>query len=448
MQLALAGPIRFAIFRSQKHVVLKIKVNNFGGRAIAVLSALAVSVLLTYNALVSCAAGLLTDPRVNASRELLTAGIAFAPNSAPLNARLAEAEMAAEDRDIRSVENLATRAVNISPWDYQQRLLLATVKEAQGDRSAAEQSLQAALALAPNYTEVHWRLANVLLREGKLAKSVAEFRIANASSPTLLPGTLDLLWRVSAGNVAPIQAVTPRDPKSQVLLAQFLLKQSRAADAIPIISGIDRNSIADLPEISNFINSLVAEGRLDEARGLWVGLISGTYAQPGHPLPGLWNGSFESDIQKNLAQFDWMIARNEYVAPVIDTNTSHTGNRSLRIDFTGRDTTRIDGQVKQTIIVRPGGRYRLECYVKTDRLDTPEAPRIVVTDIASSTELVSSDPLPVGSNDWRRIAIDFTAPASAAGAIVTIKRIPKFSYDSPTRGAIWLDDFLLTQFAK
>lgn len=429
-------------------MIIEVKVNNLAGRVIAILSSLGVCALLTFAALVSCTVGLLTDQRANVSKELLTAGIAFVPNSAPLNARLAEVEMGDEDRDILNVEHRATRAVNASPWDYRHRLLLATVKEAGGDRAAAEQSLQEALALAPNYTEVHWRLANLLLREGKLARSVVEFRAANSSNVALLPGTLDLLWRVSAGNLATVQAVTPRDPKSQLLLAQFLLKQSRASDAITVFSGIDRNSLVGLSEISTFINSLMSEGRLEEARGLWVGLVGGIYAQPGHPLPGVWNGSFESDIAKNLTQFDWTINRNEYAVPILDSNTSHTGSRSLRIDFTGRDTARLEGQVTQTIIVRPGVRYRLECYVKTERLETPEGPRIVVTDSSSSTEIATSEPVPGGSNDWRLIAIDFTSPASAHAVIVTIKRIPKFSYDNPTRGTIWLDDFVLTELAK
>jgi len=415
---------------------------------IAFLSALAVCSLLAFAALVSCAAGLLTDPRVNVSKEHLVAGIAYAPNSAPLNARLAEAEMLEEERNIQSVENFASRGVNLSPWDYRQRLLLATVKEASGDRAAAEQALQEALALAPNYTEVHWRLANLLLREGKLARSVAEFRAANSSNPSLLPGALDLLWRVTGANTAAIQAVTPRDPKSQLLLAQFLLKQKRASDAITTISGIDRSALVEQPEVSNFISALMSEGRLDEARGLWVGLVSGIYAQPGHPLPGIWNGGFESDIQKDLAQFDWVISRNEYAAPSIDSNTYHGGGRALRIDFAGRDTTRLDGQVKQTMIVRPGAHYRLECYVKTDRLETPDAPRIVVTDITSSTEVARSEPVPAGSNDWRPISIDFTAPATSQAAVVTIRRIPKFSYDNPTRGVIWLDDFALTELPR
>jgi Tetratricopeptide repeat len=428
-------------------MLIEVKVNGLAARAVAIVLTLGMCAVLTFAALVNVAAGVVTDERVNVNKDLLAATIAYVPNSAPLNARLAEAEMGEADRDISSIENHAKRAVNLSPWDYRQRLLLATVKEAQGDRAAAEQSMREALALAPNYTEVHWRLANLLLREGKLAKSVGEFRTAASSNASLLPGTLDLLWRVSAGNLTVLQAVAPGDPKSQVLLAQFLLKQSRFPDAITIFGGIDRKTLVGLPESPAFIDSLVSQDHLEEARGLWVGLVSGAYAQPGHPLPVIWNGSFESDISKGLAQFDWTIARNEYAIPSIDSSTARTGSRSLRIDFTGRDTARLDGQVKQKVVVKPGSRYRLECYARTERLETPEGPRVVVTDL-SSTEIVRSDPIPAGSSDWRAIAIDFTAPVSARAVVITIKRVPRFSYDNPTSGTVWFDDFVLTEQAK
>lgn len=402
---------------------------------------------LTIAALVNAAAGIVTDERVTANKDLLVATIAYLPNSAPLNARLAESEMSEDDRDLASIENHAKRAVDLSPWDYRQRLLLATVKEAKGDRTAAEESLRDALALAPNYTEVHWRLANLLLREGKLAKSVVEFNTAAAANPSLLPGTLDLLWRVSAGNLIALQAVTPGDAKSRPLLAQFLLKQSRIPDAITIFGGIDRKELFNQPDSRAFIDSLISQNHIDEARGLWVGLVSGAYEQPGHPLSLVWNGSFESDSSKNLPQFDWTIARNEYAVASIDSSIAHSGTRSLRIDFTGRDTTRLDGQAKQIVVVKPGSRYRLECYARTEGLETPEGPRVIVTDL-SSTEIVRSDPIPSGSSDWRAIVVHFIAPASARAVVITIQRVPKFAYDDPTRGTVWFDDFVMDEQPK
>lgn len=427
---------------------IELKADSLMTRAAVIVAALALCAALTIAALINAVAGIVTDERVAPNKDLLAVAIAYLPNSAPVNARLAEVEMREEDRDLSDIEGFAKRAVNLSPWDYRQRLLLATVLEARDDRTGAEQSLREALSLAPNYVEVHWRLANLLLREGKLAKSVGEFRTAASSNPSLLPGTFDLLWRVSPGNLAALKAVTPPDPKSQVLLAQFLLTQSRAPDAITVFGGIERTSLVALPQSPAFIDALMSKSYVEEARGLWVGLVSGAYAQPGHPLPLIWNGGFESDISKSLTQFDWAIARNEYAIPSIDTSIAHSGSRSLRIDFIGRDTTRLDGQqIKENLILHPGAHYRLEFCARTDRLDTPEGPRIVVAD-ASSTEIVRSEPIPAGTSDWRSFAIDFTAPVSSRAAVLSIKRVPKFSYDNPTSGTVWFDDFVLTEQVK
>jgi len=426
-------------------MVLEIRVNKFSARVAMALSALIVCGVLTIAAVLNVAVGLLTDRRIDVSKNTLERAARFVTYSGPLNARLAEATFDQQDRDLQQVDLLANRAVDVSPWDYRQRFLLASVKEAEGDRNQAERVLQDALELAPNYTEVHWRLANLFLRDGKLSKAVPEFRTATRLNSSLLPGTLDLLWRVSGGNLAPVQAVTPRDPKSQLALAQFLLKQSRPADAITVVSGIDRNVLVGLTDTPAFVDSLIATGRIEEARGLWVGLVSGSYAQPGHPIPGIWNGSFESDISKNLSQFDWNLARSEYATPVIDPNTAHSGSRSLRIDFAGRDTTKVDGQVKQTLTVRAEGRYRLECYVKTERFESPEGPRLVIADLASGAELAGSKPIISGSSDWRLLAIDLNVPSTTRAVVVTIKRIPQYSFDKPTRGTIWFDDFALTE---
>jgi len=426
-------------------MVLEIRVNNFSARAVVALAALISCTGLLLAAVLNCAVGLLTDPRINVSKNLLDEAVRFVPHSAALNARLAEAELDQPDRDLQRVDVLATRAANVSPWDYRQRLLLARVKEVEGDRTQAERVLQDAAELAPNYPDVRWQLANLLLREGKLSKAVPEFRLACNLNSSLLPGTIDILWRVSGGNLAPVQAVTPRDPKSQLMLAQLLLKQSRPAEAITIVSGIDRNLLVALPETPAFIDSLIASGRIEEARGLWVGIVSGSYAQPGHPLELIWNGGFESEVSKSLTQFDWNLSRNEYATPAIDPNAAHSGSRSLRIDFAGRDTTKVDGQVKQILIVHPGTRYRLDCYVKTERFESPEGPRLVAVDLASGAELAGSEPIVSGSNDWRLMSIDLKVPATTRAVTVTIKRIPQYSFDKPTKGTIWFDDFVLIE---
>jgi hypothetical protein len=428
------------------NVVLRINVNKPIAKTIAAGATLALCAVLGVLAVTGVIAGVLTDERVRVGKALLSGGVRYVPNSAGVQARLAEAEMLSEERDLSVAEARVRLAINISPRDYNHRLLLASIEEAKGDRASAEDALREALPLAPNYTVVHWRLANLLLRQGKLGKSLSEFRVANASSIALLLPSLDLIWKVSSGNLVAAQAITPDDARSRILLAQFLVQQSRAAEAAGVFSKIDADSRLALPETSGIIGALIAGGHVELARHLWADTVShGEATRDQNPI---WNSSFESDIHDKIAQFDWMISQSPYAHANITRDAAHTGARSLRVDFTGRDTTRLDDEISQRFLVQPGARYKLDCFVKTEGLVTPEGPRVVVTDSRSSAVIAGSEPIPRGSDDWRRVSVDFVAPPAAHSLVVAIRRIPKFSYDDPTKGTMWFDDFSLTEQAK
>jgi tetratricopeptide (TPR) repeat protein len=381
----------------------------------------------------------LADERIPVDRERLASTLTSFPDSARLNARYAQAEMLNINRDLDKLSLHAQRAVNLSPYNYDYRLLLASAQEMKGNRAAAEKTLEKAIQLAPANPETHWQMANVRLRQGKLAEALPEFKLAASSKRGFLPATLDLIWRASGGKSEAVEAATGEDTQSRVALANFLNKQSRPEDAVKIFSRIDRNERLALPESGMLISAFIDKGSLSLARELWVNLVSNSVDAQGTLI---WNGSFESDPVKNFAQFDWNFTRSDYATLGIDTNTARTGSRSLKIDFAGKDTTKLDNEIRQAIALEPGQKYRFECFVKTDKFSAPEGPRIVLTEIKGNTLIASSEPVATGTSDWRRISFEFVASQqSANGLTITIKRLPKFSYDEPTRGTIWFDDF-------
>jgi hypothetical protein len=383
----------------------------------------------------------LADQRASVTTEALAVASSYFPASARLNARLARAEMEEEERDLELARFHASRAVALSPSNYNNRTLLAYIDESRGDRTAAEDSLKVAMSLAPYNKEVHWRLANLLLREGKLSESVDQFRAAVSVDPSYMPSTLELLWPASGGNVQALESVAGSGSLARFALAQFLLKRLRVAEAASVFGKIDPRARYDTPEGSAFLATLIKMGFLELARALWTDLVSPGKAD----RPLVWNGGFESDIVAGFSQFDWTIAGNSFARISIDVGGAHSGSRSLRVDFTGRDTTRLDDEIKQLIVVRPGARYRLACYVKTEGLVTPEGPRIAVVDQKSQASIASSDAISPGSSDWKPLSVDFDVSRSSRAVLVSIKRIPKFSYDKPTSGTIWIDDFNLTE---
>jgi tetratricopeptide (TPR) repeat protein len=422
-------------------MVLRINIDKLWARLALAFVAAACAALLVYEAGSDFLLGALTDTRVRIGRDTLAFWAASFPNSAALNARLARAEMRESNRDLGRAEAFAARAIELSPYDFNNRVILASIKEAQGDRQAAEAELRAASELAPGNTDVRWRLANVLIRGGKPAESLAEFRLAAAANLSLLPATFDLVWRVSGGNLSAMEAVTTDDPKARLALAGFLLKETRAAEAVEVFGKLDRQS-RQSAEGAHFLNALITAKQYETARALWMTIASDSAADSG----AVSNGGFESAILKDFAQFDWAISRSEYARISIDTATAHGGAKSLRVDFIGRDTTRLDGEIKQLVLLRPGARYQLECFVKTQDLTTPEGPRIVMTGVSSNWE-AASDAIAAAS-DWQRVAINFETPKTSEAvtpAYIAVRRKPRFSYDDPTRGSVWFDDFTLRQ---
>ncbi|HTG14618.1 MAG TPA: carbohydrate binding domain-containing protein [Blastocatellia bacterium] len=308
--------------------------------------------------------------------------------------------------------------------------------------AAAEDALKDALALAPANGDVHWRMANLLVREGKLSESLDHFKAAIGYNGDLFGATLDLIWRASRGNVDAVTRVTGEDPKAKLKLARFLLQQSRVAEAVAVLSSVDRSARLASSDSPAFLNSLIAGGQFEVAHGLWSSIVG----DDAHSAL-IWNGGFESDILRDFAQFDWSFAPSEYARLNIDATVAHSGSRSLKIAFAGRDTTNLDNGVKQLVMVQPGVHYKIECYVKTSELVTSEGPKVAVTASDSGELLVESNPVAAGSSDWQPLSVVFVAPLSKSGdssaVYVSIKRKPKYSYDEPTKGSVWYDDFTM-----
>ena len=381
----------------------------------------------------------LTENRVGVNPEVLEVVNAYLPSSPRLHMRMAEAEMWQSRKDIQSAEFHALQAAALSPHDYRPPLLLASIRESKGEVPAAEGSVREALRLAPNNPEAHWQLATLLLNGGKLAEALDEFRQASSGHAIYFAGALEMVWEASGEDVNALRAVTPDDPKRRLALARFLLKRSRPSESAAIFKQIGRGVLLDDQETSEYLADMMTAKHLALARELWAGLVGPKDDVTEAARSPLWNGGFESDILLSFAQFDWSIDSSNYAQISIDSKTAHSGMRSLRLDFVGRDTTRLDEEVRQLTLVQPGTHYRLNCYVKTDGLVTPEGPRVVVTESPSAAWRAASNPVPSGSNDWQLLTVDFAAPS--ASLVVTIKREPKFSYDDPTRGTVWFDDF-------
>ena len=412
--------------------------------------ALAATALLTCGILLALATvhfvvSIYAFPRITLTRDEISSAARNLPNAPELQALLAEVEMAEASDHKASAEraiSAATRAVNLSPARYDFHMLLSVARELNGDRTGAEASMRDALARAPNRAELQWRLANLLVRNQKLDESLPFYARAVTSRPALLTQTMNLLFAVSGERLDVVEKGVGETPKARFDLAFFMLRKGKLNEGVAVFKKIPSETRKVMDETQPFITGLMLSGQLQLARDLWGELITDN---PEEVKPIIFNGSFERDGDRILNQFDWSIGSNQWMRAGIDSSVNHTGKRSLRIDFLGVDTTRIDREIRQQVVVSPGGRYHLECFVKAESFASPEGPRLAVTSLDGSVPYALSEPVALGTNDWRKLSLDFSVPAGMPTVLIAVKRTPRFKFDDPSRGSIWMDDFVMTE---
>lgn len=421
-------------------MTLTFKINSLVGRIALAITFLLLGVILVVVNASHFVIRTVADRRLSINQEALTMAAAKLPGSSRIQFRLAEAEL--EAQKFTDAQTHAEQAVKLSPWDYRNWRLLAAAQDFDGKSEEAERSVLSAVKLAPSFFEINWTAANLLLRQGKLQDAVTSFRVATRTKSEILPTAFELLWQASNGDIEPLKSLASKGVSSQLVLTQFLGEQSNYEAAVSIYRNIDAEAKLKSPSAAAFISSLIKENRKTVARELWLDTASKSIKGE-HTDALIWNGGFEFDLPREFNHFDWVLSPSNYARIGFDRGVAHGGNRSLKLAFAGRDTTKIEGEIKQLVILKPNVRYRLDCYAKTGNLVTPEGPRLAL--LGANGPLAVSSPVGAGSNDWQNLMVEFIAPAEAVMTYIAIVRIPRFSYDEPTQGTVWFDDFKLVE---
>ena len=430
-------------------MTLTIKLNNLVVRIILVAAGLFV-VLFVARVLVShFLLRNIADPRIVMSREVMNSAAMRQPDSPRILLRLAGAEIEEPASEASGLPVAhALKAANLSPWDYRNWRLLAMSEDAGGKLDEAVRAMRIAGKLAPNSSEAHWALANLLIRQNNRPEALKAFQTATKSSNDLLPAAMDVVWQAFDNDIEALNSLVRNNPTSRMLMAQFMLEQDQADAAIEVFQGIDGNAKLNSQNAPLFISLLVQSGRGGDARRLWAELVGvsgqgGSQNAQGGRDGLIWNGGFETSAPKNFGHFDWEIKPSDYARIGFDRNVFRQGQKSLRLNFAGRDTTKLLGEIQQTVVLSANRKYRLECFARSANFVTPEGPRIAL--LAQKGIVAVSEPVAAGSTDWQHLVVEFTAPNESAAAQVAIIRIPRFDYDEPTKGTVWFDDFRLTE---
>jgi len=119
----------------------------------------------------------------------------------------------------------------------------------------------------------------------------------------------------------------------------------------------------------------------------------------------------------------------------IDSETAHSGKRSLRLRFDRTENLAGFG-IYQSVYLKPG-RYRLRAWVKAQDIGTDQGIVIQVGDVAGGP--FGTEPI-LGTTDWKLVEAGFTVPAGGGLHTVQLGRKTSKKFDDKVSGTLWIDE--------
>jgi hypothetical protein len=336
------------------------------------------------------------------------------------------------------------KAVALDPYSAETMLDLATGYDGEGDTAHARESYVSAQKVYPLSADVCWSYGNFLLRQGQQEAAFAQIRKAVQLEPKRATEAFALALRVQPNPKTLLDTVIP----------------ASTADYLPIIHAL--SDAGDLDTAQVVWERLIAlrqkvplrdlvnyVGVVKQRRGpaayvrAWLDAVSIMQNPPPPDPPGslIWDGGFESGYAGG--GFAWHYSahiRNVQVA--FDGAEKHSGNRSLRILFNGRENLNFEDACHE-IVPEPETHYLLTGWIKTQSLTSSEGVRLqILVSTPDHNESVATEEVH-GSNDWKQIRLPWIAPPGARFGNVCVRRLMSGMPGSNIQGAAWIDDVSL-----
>lgn len=342
------------------------------------------------------------------------------------------------ERSVKMFEEL----VRLSPNDFRWWIELGRAYEQAEMPDNAEKAFRRAVELAPTYTFPHWQFGNFYLRQNRSEEAFFELRKTTERSQVYREQVFSLAWDYFDKDPQKVEELAVDTPDVRATLALFYAARGSADNALRVWNSLSDDQKAEhLDTAQKIARGLFEKQRYRESLAFSVQ----TGIDPEAQFEAITNGGFEKFLgnpDDNI--FGWRIYRSDGKLDIMpDSNVKYQGLKSLRMTFRGYVKPELHNVV-QYIAVEPGARYRLSVMVRTDNLRSGGPPMLQVIGGKDNHGIASSEPFAAGSEDWKEVTIEFTAPADLDGVHVRTGRL-SCGEACPISGTVWYDDFRLTK---
>jgi hypothetical protein len=125
-----------------------------------------------------------------------------------------------------------------------------------------------------------------------------------------------------------------------------------------------------------------------------------------------------------------------------DSRVFHSGQNSLRVDFTGG--VNLDfSNVRQSVPVESSTHYVFQYFMRTESISTESGIRFEVVDPNDyQVDIVTQDL--TGTNPWTPVRVNITTGRNTHFLETRLRRLPSRLFDNKLSGTVWVDDVSLT----
>lgn len=334
------------------------------------------------------------------------------------------------------------RALALSPHSAKIWMDLAAAREESGELEKAQEAYAAAVVHYPASAEVAWQYGNFLLRQGDFANAFANISRAVKIDHTLATAAISTCWRANPDIELILDRALPELRPVYLDAMQFLTNERAANAALAVWKRlIQIGGKLELSESFALIDVLVEQDRIEEARRIWqASLVQAGVAESSY-FDGsvIWDGGFEGNFIDG--GFGWRKIDSPEIRFDFDEEIKHSGNRSLRVTFDGRENLNFY-HLSQRVPVDPQTTYELSAYLRTEEITTNNGLRLAVSDPRG---LMAGDMTPqlTGTQPWTNVKLSFTTDAETHVVTVTLIRIRSEKFDNKLAGTVWIDDVSL-----
>ena len=336
------------------------------------------------------------------------------------------------------------KSIALDPYSAEALLDLAIAYDSEGDTAQAREAYITAQRVYPLSADVSWSYGNFLLRLGEQDAALREIRKTVELDPKRSAEAFSraLLAQPDA-NVLLDKAMPP----TTAVYLPILHTLSAAGDLDNAQHVWDRlvslHEKVQLRDLVVFFNELIRQRKPEEATRMWPQAVSMMQDPPPPDPPGslLWDGGFESGYAGG--GFAWrFVPATSNVQISLDRSEKHSGEQSLRILFNGHENMNFEDGC-HNITPQAGQRYLLTAWVKTQSLTSSEGVRLqIFVFTPTKNESVTTEEVH-GTQSWKQIQIEWTAPQGAVFGTVCMKRRMSDQPESDIQGAAWMDDIAL-----